>query len=119
MTAPKTPAPAGWYPDPDGIPGQRYFDGTNWTEQRAPAFPVRRKSTIVGALLQLFLGGLGIGRFYIGSIGIGAAQLCLGLCFMIGVLPYAAFWIFGLWVLVDVFYIGRGNAKDSQGRPVK
>jgi hypothetical protein len=29
--------PAGWYPDPDGAGGQRYFDGGSWTEDRAPA----------------------------------------------------------------------------------
>ena len=23
--------PAGWYPDPSGAPGQRYFDGVDWT----------------------------------------------------------------------------------------
>jgi hypothetical protein len=27
--------PPGWYPDPEGGPGQRYFDGTIWTEHRA------------------------------------------------------------------------------------
>ncbi len=27
--------PAGWYPDPDGSSGQRYFDGQSWTEHRA------------------------------------------------------------------------------------
>jgi hypothetical protein len=26
---------AGWYPDPGGTPGQRYFDGTDWTEFRS------------------------------------------------------------------------------------
>jgi len=25
--------PAGWYPDPSGAPGQRYFDGIDWIEQ--------------------------------------------------------------------------------------
>jgi hypothetical protein len=25
-------APPGWYPDPSGSPGQRYFDGTTWTQ---------------------------------------------------------------------------------------
>jgi hypothetical protein len=35
MTTPTTPA--GWYPDPDGSGGQRYWDGTIWTEHRAPA----------------------------------------------------------------------------------
>jgi hypothetical protein len=29
--------PAGWYPDPDGSGGQRYFDGQSWTEHRNPA----------------------------------------------------------------------------------
>ena len=35
MTTP--PTPAGWYPDPDGSGGQRYWDGSTWTEHRAPA----------------------------------------------------------------------------------
>lgn len=47
-SAPPPPAPptvpAGWYPDPDNTsgfrygstPSMRYFDGTQWTEQRAP-----------------------------------------------------------------------------------
>jgi len=34
-----TPTPAGWYPDPDGSGGQRYWDGDSWTEHRAPAAP--------------------------------------------------------------------------------
>ncbi|MEO3760978.1 DUF4352 domain-containing protein [Mycobacterium sp. B14F4] len=34
-------SPAGWYPDPDGSGGQRYFNGEAWTEHRqAPAGPV-------------------------------------------------------------------------------
>jgi Protein of unknown function (DUF2510) len=33
MTAPLPPP--GWYPDPSGGPGQRYFDGKDWTEQYA------------------------------------------------------------------------------------
>ena len=31
MTTP--PTTAGWYPDPDGSGGQRYWDGTAWTDQ--------------------------------------------------------------------------------------
>jgi hypothetical protein len=54
MTAP-TPAP-GWYPDPSGTPGQRYFDDINWTDQRSapPALPP--KSAVAAGLLQLFFG---------------------------------------------------------------
>jgi Domain of unknown function (DUF4352)/Protein of unknown function (DUF2510) len=35
VTTPATPA--GWYPDPDGSGGQRYWDGSGWTEHRSPA----------------------------------------------------------------------------------
>jgi uncharacterized RDD family membrane protein YckC len=35
--------PPGWYPDPDGSGGQRYYDGADWTSYRAraprPAYP--------------------------------------------------------------------------------
>ncbi len=34
-----TQAPAGWYPDPSGAPGQRYFDGTTWTQWTYAADP--------------------------------------------------------------------------------
>jgi hypothetical protein len=30
--------PAGWYADPDDGAQQRYWDGSRWTEHRAPAF---------------------------------------------------------------------------------
>lgn len=43
--------PAGWYPDPDnhngfrfgGTPSMRYFDGCQWTENRAPMQPAQRR----------------------------------------------------------------------------
>lgn len=28
--------PAGWYPDPSGASGQRYFDGAEWTDHHTP-----------------------------------------------------------------------------------
>jgi hypothetical protein len=31
---------AGWYPDPNGTPNQRWWDGTQWTNQYAPPTPV-------------------------------------------------------------------------------
>nr|WP_090276719.1 DUF2510 domain-containing protein [Mycolicibacterium komanii]CRL70188.1 Mpr protein [Mycolicibacterium komanii] len=34
MTTP--PTPAGWYPDPNDSGGQRYWDGSTWTEHRSP-----------------------------------------------------------------------------------
>lgn len=32
---------AGWYPDPEMVDTVRYWDGTDWTDQRAPT----RKAT--------------------------------------------------------------------------
>lgn len=36
---PEEAAPAGWYPDPNGHPLRRYWDGHQWTEQTSPAPP--------------------------------------------------------------------------------
>lgn len=32
-------APAGWYPDPSGAPGQRWWDGAAWSTSVSPAVP--------------------------------------------------------------------------------
>lgn len=34
---------AGWYPDPLGLDGERYWDGANWTEKFVPATVPRGK----------------------------------------------------------------------------
>ena len=72
-------APAGWYPDPDGSGGQRYFDGQAWTDHRhaqagavelgVAAPPAKRKAldtkVIVGlaAAAVIVAAVLGIGAF--------------------------------------------------------
>ncbi|MDZ4267055.1 MAG: DUF4352 domain-containing protein [Mycobacterium sp.] len=54
----------GWYADPSGAPGQRYFDGSQWTD-RAPEDQPPKKSkkrwVLVGGVLALivFFGGCG------------------------------------------------------------
>jgi Domain of unknown function (DUF4352)/Protein of unknown function (DUF2510) len=45
MTSP--PTPAGWYRDPDGTGGQRYWDGSTWTEHRSPATPAQAEPRAV------------------------------------------------------------------------
>jgi hypothetical protein len=47
----------GWYPDPSGAPGQRYFDGRQWTENRVPAVPPLKKRK---SGLQVFFIGFGV-----------------------------------------------------------
>ena len=66
--------------------------------------PYSDKSKIVAGILQLTLGTLGIGRFYIGNVGIGIAQLftCGGL---------------GIWALIDgILLLTSNTGTDSQGR---
>jgi Protein of unknown function (DUF2510) len=36
--------PAGWYPDPTGKPGQKYWDGQAWTDIPAPEIPATPKA---------------------------------------------------------------------------
>ncbi|QFQ99932.1 TM2 domain-containing protein [Streptomyces phaeolivaceus] len=86
MTVPTPDAPFGH--DPQGRP---YSD----------------KSKIVAGILQLFLGTLGIGRFYVGSVGVGVAQLltCGGL---------------GFWALIDgILFLTSNDRTDAQGRVLR
>ncbi|WIM88554.1 NINE protein [Candidatus Mycobacterium wuenschmannii] len=122
---------AGWYPDPSGAPGQKYWDGRQWLElppaPPAPPAPygvgagyfgvdpygrpLSDKSKLVAGLLQLFLGGIGVGRFYLGYIGIGFAQIAITV-FTLGF----AGWI---WPLIDAILILTGKVTDAEGRTLR
>lgn len=77
---PPTTAPAGWYPDPEGLPGRRYFDGRSWAERYdhlqprlAPSRPPRAPHPTLpfgaawGALGILLVSLVG-GRFLIDAL---------------------------------------------------
>lgn len=114
------------YGVPAGYPGGPAFGvGPDAPYGRDPVtgVPLSDKSKIVGGLLQLFLGWLGVGRFYIGSTGIGVAQLLL---FFSGLLLTAVFGLgvillFGLfvWHVADGVLILVGNVTDAQGRKLR
>jgi hypothetical protein len=114
--------PAGWYPDPYGQPMTRYWDGNMWTDHTGPVAaptlsealatqtlvdqygnPVSTKSRLAASLLCLFLGVLGVHRFYVGKIGTGVIQLLTG-----GGL--------GIWYLVDLVLIIIGRFRDRDAR---
>src|SRR5947209_3073900 len=66
---------------------------------------VEGKDWLTALLLCIFLGGLGIHRFYTGSIGLGILQLVtLGGC--------------GIWTLIDIILIATGSFRDGNGRPL-
>ena len=65
-----------------------------------------KKGFVPTLLLALFLGGLGIHRFFVGKIGTGILQLIT-----LGGL--------GIWALIDVIMIAVGSFKDKAGLPIK
>ncbi|MFF5171512.1 TM2 domain-containing protein [Micromonospora sp. NPDC000089] len=64
-----------------------------------------QKSWVVTLLLCIFLGTLGVHRFYTGKVGTGILQLIT-----LGGL--------GVWTLVDFILILVGSFKDKQGQPL-
>jgi hypothetical protein len=104
------PAYAQGYP---GYPGSPYPTQYPWPYDpnapygRAPnGEPYSDKQKLVAGLLQIFLGGFGAGRWYLGDTGIALGQLftCGGL---------------GIWALIDGIMILTGNVRDKYGRPLR
>lgn len=61
-----------------------------------------RKNYIVALLLSVFLGTLGIDRFYLGHVGLGIAKLLLS-------------WAtFGIWQLIDLILIALRKVDTSK-----
>jgi TM2 domain-containing membrane protein YozV len=57
-------------------------------------------------LLCLFLGGLGVHRFYVGKVGTGIAII----------LTFCGF--LGIWPLIDLILILTSNFTDSKGNKI-
>ncbi|HEX6818918.1 MAG TPA: NINE protein [Ktedonobacterales bacterium] len=94
--------PQGYGPQGYGQPGygQPGYGQTPYSQPYNPP-----KDWLVTLLLAIFLGYLGVHRFYVGKIGTGLLELfTFGGC--------------GIWWLVDVILIATGAFTDAEGRPL-
>ena len=63
------------------------------------------KDYLTALLLSIFLGWLGVDRFYTGHTGLGVAKLLTaGGC--------------GIWTIIDFIQFVTRNVTDAQGRPL-
>lgn len=67
--------------------------------------PVSRKSRLATLLLAIFLGVIGVHRFYVGKVGTGILWLFTG-------------GFFGIGYIVDIILIACGSFRDSYGFPI-
>ena len=64
------------------------------------------KNWVAALVLCIFLGGLGIHRFYVGKAGTGVLMLLTG-------------GGFGIWWLIDIIMIAVGSFTDKSGAFLK
>ncbi len=77
-----------------------------------PGYPtgVSDKSKIIAGVLQILLGGFGVGRFYMGDTKTGVIQL---------VVTLVTCGLGSIWGLIDGILILVNGGVDGQGRPLR
>ena len=78
-----------------------YATGTPYIARQIPGV-FSEKDFTTALLLSIFLGGLGVDRFYLGQIGLGIGKLLT-----LGGL--------GIWSLIDIIMVATRNITDVNG----
>lgn len=85
--------PAGWHPDPELPQMQRYWDGTRWTDHRAPVAQQQRGSeglVVAGYVTAVLLPFVG---FIIGCILLGKDRTGHGIgAILLSIVAFFVFW---------------------------
>jgi TM2 domain-containing membrane protein YozV len=120
-----TPPPYGQAPPPQPQPGYQqpgyppsgYPAGPYGASPQAPwgvdpktGLPYSEKTKLVAGLLQIFLGGFGIGRFYLGDTKTAVWQI---------VVTVLTCGVGSLWGLIDGIIILATDSKDMNGLPLR
>ncbi|CDC68741.1 MAG: TM2 domain-containing protein [Bacilli bacterium] len=85
--------------------------GQKLTFQNLSSIEYSDKSKLACGLLQIFLGGLGVGRFYSGHTGIAIAQILVTIF---------TFGIGSIWGLIDgIVILCNDKFTDSKGKMMK
>lgn len=114
-----TPPPYGQAPPPQQQPQQPagYPAAPYGASPQAPygvdpktGLPYSDKQKLVAGLLQIFIGGFGVGRFYIGDTKTGVWQI---------VVTVLTCGIGALWGFIDGIIMLATDSKDANGLPLR
>lgn len=111
--SPRSPGYPSGYPPPPYAQYPGFDPAAPFGRHPVTGQPLSDKSKTVAGLLQLLglLGIAGIGRIYLGHIGLGVAQLLVGfVTFGVGAV---------VWGIVDALLILTDKVSDPQGRPLR
>lgn len=89
---------------------QKSVRGHEEKRQVNTSYSYAPRSRVTAGLLQIFLGGFGIGRFYLGYTGIAIGQL----------FTFPIFFLGGVWGFIDGILILCGQVThDANGVPIQ
>ncbi len=123
------PVPPGWYPDPQGAPAQRWWDGTAWSAHTAPrpGYPPYGSTTVVTVATPKSVGVAFLLTFFFGPLGmlystVSGALIMLGISIVggifVGIITLGLAWLIwgpAIWVASIIWgCTAASNQRDTQ-----